>query len=106
MEKKTYYIEIGSGEISQVKYQNNHSFTIQATEEEIAMLRTKLNNMDSASMQGFWRAHVPIVPYHNDKANDAYDKGLVDVYQMLYELGDDTTKSHIESIGILGDNHM
>ncbi|GIO28600.1 hydrolase [Ornithinibacillus bavariensis] len=106
MEKKKYYIDIGSGEISQTKYQNNDSFTIHATDEEVAMLRAKLNNMDSASMQAFWRAHVPIMPYHNDKPNDHYDTGLVEVYQMLYDLGDDTIKSHIDSIGILEDNHM
>jgi hypothetical protein len=106
VEKKTYYVEIGSGEISQTKYQNNHSFTIQATPEEVTMLRAKLNNMDGAALSSFWRAHVPIMPYHNDKANDRYDAGLVDVYEMLYDLGDDTTRNHIESIGILGDNHI
>ncbi|WP_047983647.1 hypothetical protein [Ornithinibacillus californiensis] len=106
MEKKKYYVEIGSGEISQEKYQNNDSFTIHATADEVAILRAKLTNMHDSSQQSFWRAHVPIVPYHNDRANDDYDSEMVEVYQMLYELGDDTAKSHIESIGILGENHI
>lgn len=106
MEKKTYYVDIGSGEISQTKYQNNDSFIINATNEEVAMLRAKLNNMDGAAYNSFWRAHVPIMPYHNDKPNDSYDASMVDVYQMLYDLGDETAKNHIKSIGILGENHI
>ena len=106
MEKKTYYVDIGSGEISQTKYQNNDSFTINATPEEVTMLRAKLNNMDGSAFNSFWRSHVPIMPYHNDNANDSYDAGMIDVYQMLYDLGDETVKNHIKSIGILGENHI
>lgn len=106
MEKKKYYVEIGSGEISQIQYHNNDSFTIYATDEEVALLRSKLANMHDASYNSFWRAHVPIMPYHNDKSNDSYDSEMVEAYQMLHDLGDDTTKNHIESIGILDENHI
>lgn len=106
MEKKTYFVDIGSGEISQTKYQNNDSFTIRATPDEITMLRAKLRGMDDSAMQTFYRAHIPIMPYHNDKGNDRYDAGLVEVYQMLYDLGDESTKEHINNIGILEDNHI
>lgn len=106
MDKKKYYVEIGSGEISQVKYQNNDSFTIYATDDEVTLLRARFRNMDGSANDSFWRAHVPIMPYHHDRPNDHYDSEMVDVYRMLYELGDETTKNHIESIGILGDNHI
>lgn len=106
MEKKKYYIDIGSGEISQIKYDNNDSFTIQATTEEISLLRAKMENMHDAGVRSFFRAHVPIMPYHNDKSNDDYDSNLTETYQMLYDLGDDEAKKHIDSIGILTDNHM
>lgn len=39
MDKKTYYISVGNGEISQVKTADTYSFAIQATEEEIIELR-------------------------------------------------------------------
>ncbi|WP_047979672.1 hypothetical protein [Ornithinibacillus contaminans] len=106
MEKKKYYVNIGSGEISQIKYDNNDSFTIHATADEIVMLRAKLDNMGESANRTYWRAHVPIMPYHNDQSNDAYDSELVETYQLLHDLGDDATREHIESIGILGENHM
>ncbi|PAV27727.1 hydrolase [Virgibacillus profundi] len=106
MEKKKYYIDVGSGEISQVKYDNNDSFTIHATMDEISLLRAKMDNMHDASVRSFFRAHVPIMPYHNDKSNDDYDSNLTETYQMLYDLGDEQIKQHIESMGVLGDEHM
>ncbi|WP_100013191.1 hydrolase [Lentibacillus sediminis] len=101
MEKKTYYVNIAAGEISQIPYDNNDEFIIQATQEEVSMLRAHLNNMHDASVDAFWRAHVPIKPYHEDQPNDDYDSNMVKVYQMLHDWGDEAARTHIESIGIL-----
>jgi len=101
VKKEKYYINVGDGEISQVKHHNNAQFTISATAEEIGLLRTKFNNMDDASLDSFLRAHVPIVPYHNDKPNDDYDANMAEVYQMLYELGDEQAKQHIKQLNML-----
>lgn len=106
MEKKKYYVNIGSGEISQIKYHNNEEFIIEATHDEVRLLREKMNNMDDASFRSFFRAHVPIMPYHNDKSNDDYDHNITEAYQMMYNLGDEQTKSHIESMGVLSDDPM
>lgn len=101
MEKKKYYINVGSGEISQIKYDNNEDFVIYATEDDTRLLRAKMGNMDYASFKSFFRAHVPIWSYHNDKANDDYDSNLKEAFQMIYQLGDEHTKAHIDSMGIL-----
>ncbi|GAB3047444.1 hydrolase [Virgibacillus ainsalahensis] len=106
MEKKNYYVSVGTGEISQIRYDNNDAFVINATEEEVSLLRRKLENLNGASIQSFWRAHVPIKPYHEDKPNDDYDSNMKDTFQMLYDWGDEQTKAHITSMGILTDNHM
>ncbi|WHX26911.1 hydrolase [Virgibacillus halodenitrificans] len=106
MEKKKYYVNVGSGEISQVKYDNNEEFVIHATDDEIIFLREKFNNMNDAGVRTFFRAHVPIMSYHNDQSNDSYDAGLQEAYQLLYELGDEQAKAHIKEMGILGDTHM
>ncbi|MFD2043725.1 hydrolase [Ornithinibacillus salinisoli] len=106
MEKKKYYISLQSREISQIKYDNNDEFVVYATEEEIEELRSKMDHMEAAAFGTFLRSHVPIKPYHEDESNDEYDAGLTEAFQMLYQLGDANTKSHIESIGILADRHM
>jgi len=101
MEKKKYYVNIGDGEISQIKYQNNDQYTIYATEEDVRLLREKFRNMHDSSFAAYLRAHVPIVPYHNDKPNDVYDENLTETFQMLYDLGDDQAKQHIKELGVL-----
>ncbi len=106
MEKKRFYVNIGSGEISQVKYGNNSTFTIEATHDEIVLLREKMDNMHDASYNSFWRAQVPAKPYHDDNANDHYDIGISEAYKMIYDLGNVEAKEHIEEMGIFGDQHL
>lgn len=95
-EKKKYYVSVQSKEISKVQVGNNKEFTIFATDGEVSMLRKKFDEMDSTEIDNFFRAHVPIIPYHKDSSNDQYDSLLREIFQKLYELGDDATKAFIE----------
>ncbi|WP_337969980.1 hydrolase [Virgibacillus salexigens] len=106
MEKKKYYVNMGTGEISKLKYDNNEDFVIHATDDEIVLLREKLNEADASGIRTFFRAHIPVVPYHNDPSNDEFDNELMEAYRMVYQLGDEQAKSHIESMGILGDRPL
>lgn len=101
MEKKKYYVSLATGEVSQIRYQNNDDFIIHATDSEARELRSKFDSMDDASLRSFVRAHVPIVPYHHDQANDDYDLSMHEALKMIYQLGDDETKEHVQSMGVL-----
>ncbi|MFC2947125.1 hydrolase [Virgibacillus sediminis] len=105
MEKKKYYVNIGTGEISQIQFNNNDGYVIHATEEDVRLLRARMENMHGASFRSFWRSHVPIKPYHEDGANDEYDENMTAAFEMLHEWGDEQTKSHIESIGLFTEEH-
>ena len=100
-QKKTYYIDVGTGEISQSATASTWSFKIQANDEEITQLRELFDQNYSTEWKNFFRAHVPYVQYHYDRENDAYDKTIEQVYGMIYKLGDNEAKSHIESMNIL-----
>ncbi|MDL4842566.1 hydrolase [Aquibacillus rhizosphaerae] len=104
MEKKKYFVNLATQAITQVQEDDINPYTIYATGEEIFHLREILTEMHDSDMNSFWRAHVPYVPYHNDKSNDSYDEGIVSAFQMIHDLGDDKTKMHIESMGILDSN--
>ncbi|BAC14277.1 hydrolase [Oceanobacillus iheyensis] len=106
MDKQKYFISVGEGEISQVRYQNNDDFVIYATEDEITLLRSKFEDMHESSFDSFKRAHIPFMPYHNDEANDMYDNTMTEAFQLLYDLGDEKTKNHIQTMGILSDKHL
>ncbi len=100
-QKKTYYIDVGHGQISQSSTASAWNFKIQANDEEITQLRELFDQNYSTEWQNFFRAHVPYVQYHYDRENDAYDNTIEQVYGMIYKLGDVEAKSHIESMNIL-----
>jgi hypothetical protein len=101
MEKEKFYVSIGTQEISRLKAYNNEDFVIYATPEDVIQLRELFDNMYVADRDAWWRAHIPIMEYHNDKPNDQFDQGMIRVFQKLYDLGDDETRNHIKSMGIL-----
>ncbi|QQZ10543.1 hydrolase [Heyndrickxia vini] len=102
-QKNTYYINVGSGEISRSSTDSPWNFKIEATDEEITRLRQIFDANYDEEIDGFLRAHVPFMEYHHDRSNDEYDKHMIEVYQMIYELGDQEAKRHIDKIGILRD---
>ncbi|PEZ08902.1 hydrolase [Bacillus sp. AFS018417] len=101
MDKKTYYVSVANGEISQVKTANTYSFAIQATNEEIIKLREYFDQAYREDLGAFVRSHVPFVEYHNDSNNDRFDEQLQEAYRMIYELGDQEAKELIAQMGII-----
>ncbi|WP_185861642.1 hydrolase [Peribacillus cavernae] len=99
--KNTYYIYLANGQISQDRESSEWNFKIEATDEEITQLREYFDQNYSTEIENFYRAHVPYVQYHYDRENDAYDETIQRIYGMIYELGDEEAKNHIESMGIL-----
>lgn len=99
--KKTYYINISDGEIQSVSTASPWNFKIEATDEEISGLREIFDQGHSTGWQNFMRAHVPYVQYHYDRENDALDSQLLKTYEIIYKLGDEKARQHIESMGIL-----
>jgi hypothetical protein len=100
-QKNTYYIDVGSGEISRNATSSTWSYKIEATDDEITKLRELFDQNYSNEWGTFWRAHAPYVQYHHDRENDSYDNTIQQVYSMIYQLGDEEAKTHIQSMSIL-----
>ena len=104
VQKKTYFIDVGTGQISTSATDSTWSYKIEATDEEITQLRELFDQNYSTEWKNFFRAHVPFVQYHYDRENDQYDSTIQQVYSMLHQLGDQEAKNHIESMNILPKN--
>lgn len=100
-EKKTYFIDVGTGEISQSSTSSTWNYQIQANTDEIIELRELFDQNYSTEWQNFIRAHIPFVEYHHDRENDAYDDTIQQVYALIYKLGNEEARRHIESMEIL-----
>lgn len=101
MEKKTYYIAVGPGEVMENKGDASYDLEIVATEEDIDRLQELFEEADNSDQSSYIRSHVPWKEYHFDKPNDDYDYYLHEVYRMLYDLGTEQTKHHIVKMNIL-----
>lgn len=101
MLKKTYYISVADGEISQSSTASSWNYKIEATDDEIVQLREYFDQIYSSDWQGFYRAHTPYVQYHYDRDNDAIDNTMEQVFSLIHELGDEDAKKHIEEQGLL-----
>lgn len=99
--KRTYYITLGTGEISSVGTASPWNFKIEASPDEIKLLRSYFDQTEAIGWQNFIRAHIPFKLYHEDKENDAYDDTMQKIYKLIYDLGDEEAKSHIASLGVL-----
>lgn len=101
MVRKEYYVDLHEGEIQEAPAEDKKQFTIDATEDEIQLLRAKMDQMSEEDFQTFWRVHRPFIPYDQDNPSDQYDAKMMEAFQMIYELGDSQTKADIEQMNVL-----
>jgi hypothetical protein len=104
-EKRTYFVDIASGEILENPVESSPSFKIFANPSELNELKSYYSENSAADFQTFQRAQVPFREYHHDAENKAYDDSMRKIYAMIYMLGDAEARRHIEEHSILKDNH-
>lgn len=99
--KKRYYVSIQSKAILENKEDSSYEFEIDASPEEVEQLKNIFTKMGNADHSGYWKVHVPFTQYHNDPENDAYDQQLKQAYQLIYAVGTNETKEHIDAMNII-----
>lgn len=101
-----YYVDVQGGKISVDSPEQGGHFVIHATDEQYEDVKQIANELYNNDMKTYVRAHIPFLEYHYDEANDLYDQTLIHLYEKLHELGDEETRSHIESMNILGKHEL
>ncbi|MEC0229216.1 hypothetical protein [Paenibacillus alba] len=101
MDKKTYYINVGTGEVLEDKAALNYEFEISATEEELDKLQELFEETDNSSQGSYATSWMPWNVYYSNEANQEYDYYLTEVYRAIHQLGSEQTKRHIESMNVL-----
>ncbi|SDO30038.1 hypothetical protein SAMN04487897_111115 [Paenibacillus sp. yr247] len=101
MDKKTYYVNVGTGEVLENKEALNFEFEISATDEEIDKLQELFEETDNSSQGSYESSWLPWKVYYSNEPNQEYDYYLTEVYRTLHKLGSEQTKRHIESMNIL-----
>lgn len=100
-QKKRYYVSVQAETVLPHQGDAAYEFEIDATDEDIFKLQELFEDKSDSNDGTFLRAHAPVIPYHHDKENDAYDHSMTEIYQMLYDLGTESTRQHIAEMGVL-----
>ncbi|BBI32441.1 hypothetical protein [Cohnella abietis] len=99
-EKKTYYVSVGAGQVLEDKEAAAFELSIYANEAELDKLKELFEEtQDADEDEAFHFSGLPTVS--DSPENDTYDALISDIYRMIYELGTDETKRHIETMDIL-----
>jgi hypothetical protein len=99
VEKKRYYVSVGSGQVLDDKEAAAFELEIDATDDDIDKLQELFEEVDSANDAQALEWIRPIKQYQEPES--AYDANLRAVYRLLHELGTPETKQVIEEMGIL-----
>ena len=102
-EKQTYYVNMTS-ETIMPEPADNPSFTIHATPKEVELLQSAFEKNHDKDIVTWIRAHIPTFEYFDDPKNKEYDSTMKIIYAIIYSLGDQQARDHIESMGILSTN--
>lgn len=101
MERKTYYVSVQAGQILEDQHAAAYELVVKMNEEEHVKLRElfdELSSMDESEMYHF--SSGPFGSASDKEINAGYDELIQRIYKRLYDLGTDSTKQHIESMGL------
>lgn len=103
MEKRKFYVSVNSGEIVEDPTITPWQFEIEATKEEVDKLRDLFDQASSQNMDRFYRLPHPFKGGEVDHELTNYDKTLQEVYRMIYDLGNQEAKDHIEQTDVISE---
>lgn len=101
-ERKPFYVSVQAGQILEDPQAAAYELEIMANAEEYTRLREmfdELASMDEA--QAFHFVSHPYGSASNMEMNNGYDEIIQRIYKQIYEYGTETTKRHIETMGLI-----
>jgi hypothetical protein len=105
MNRMIYRVSVGNHEIVPQGDGSNNEFEIEANELELDQLRELFDEADRIDNSLlFKRASTPFevyTPVGQEVKTLPYDRQLVEIYQLIYNLGLPKTKEHIRKMNIL-----
>ncbi|MFS0727333.1 hypothetical protein [Paenibacillus sp. 1P07SE] len=105
--RKTFYVSVGAGQILEDQQAAAYELVIRANEEELNRLQElfeELSSWDEA--QTFHFAYTPYGKLSTERINLGYELLLKRVYGLLYELGTEETRAHIQSMNFVETDGM
>ena len=105
MEKRSYYVSVGTHQVVPKSEDSNYEFEVEATEEEIEQLKELFDQEDKADNMLLGRAKTPYEAFprnvNQEVYNTPYDERLLEIYKLIYNLGAPATRDHIARMEVV-----
>ena len=75
-----------------------YEFILQMEPLKARVFAKLFNQIQHLEASNAFRAHLPCIPYHMDKANHDIDRRLQKIYALIHEFGDDKAKKFVEQL--------
>lgn len=98
--KQLYYVSLETQTINEVPIPDGYSYEIFATPDEIKQIRLLFKTLENLSKDALKHLAVPFNEYSVDEDRESYSDYLLEIYELLYQLGTEQTKQNIEETGI------
>lgn len=106
MDRQKYYVSLQSRTIMAQRGDAAYELEIEATSDELNLLKELFDGMEDFDEASFRRNMIPGVPYHHDSENDGYDYYLKEAYKLVHQLGTEETRQFVASMNLqLGAEH-
>lgn len=99
--KTRYYVSVTHNLIQNVP-NDSTEYEVELSDEELGLLRDKLEDLAKEDEYTLKRAPVPYKSADKDEATDHYNDKIIEVYAFLHRVGDEQTRKAIDSLGVLG----
>lgn len=98
MEKCELYVSVTDQRVYNHPDDAPWEYKIEVQREFVPIFHRLFEQMNELEFQNFLRAHLPYVPYHNDRDNHKIDIRTQKVYALIHEFSDQQTRAFIEEL--------
>lgn len=98
MDKCRLYVSVTDQRIYHYPDDAPWEYKVDVQREYIPIFKRLFEQTNELEFQNFLRAHLPYVPYHNDRNNHLIDLRTQKVYALIHEFSDQPTKAFIEKL--------
>ncbi|WP_391116552.1 transposase [Psychrobacillus sp. L3] len=92
------YVSVTNKKVFSYPDESPWEFEVVANREIIPVFQKLFEQLSTVEASNFWRAHIPIRLYHEDRENDQYDRRMKKIYALIHEFGDEESKIFIEQL--------
>ena len=98
MSKHKMYVSIENQKVYSYPDDSLWEYEVEIPQEYVKIFSGLFEQTEELEWRNFLRAHLPYIPYHNDRDNHEIDLRTQKIYALIHEFTDTESKRFIEEL--------